>query len=73
MSPEGEQLPLPGEVREGGLEEVASEWRLAGVPNQVGEEKQGMVLLRMSHLATTMPHRLPAVNPNFHLPLGVCR
>lgn len=73
MSPEWEQLPLSGEVREGGLEEVVSEWGLAGVLNQVGEEEQGMVLLRMSHLATTIPHRLPVVNPNFHLPLCVCR
>lgn len=72
MSQEWEQLPLPGEVREGSLEEVTSEWGFAGVPDSVAEEEQGLGLLRMSYLAISIPHGLPIVNPNFHLSLCVC-
>lgn len=42
MSPEWEQLPLPGEVREGYL-----------------EEEQGVGLLKVSHLATSIPTGCP--------------
>lgn len=73
MSPEQEQLPLPGEVREVCLEEVTSEWDFAEVPDQVGEEEQSVGLLRVSHLATSIPHGLLVVSPNFCLPLRDCK
>lgn len=47
MSPEWEPLLLPGVVREGGLEEVTSEWGFAEIPDQVEEEEQGVALLRL--------------------------
>lgn len=72
-SPEQERPSLPGEIREGFLEEVTSKWGFPGVPDQVGEE-QGVGLLRLSRLSppgTSTPHLLPIVNPSFHLPLHV--
>lgn len=71
MSPKREYLLLPGEVKEGCLEEVTSEWGFAGVPNQVGEKEQGVGLLSVSYLATSIPHGLPVVNSNFYLSLCV--
>lgn len=39
----------------------------------MGEEEQGVGLLRVSYLATSIPHGLPVVNPNFCLPLRDCK
>lgn len=51
MTPEQERLPLPGDVREGCLEEVTSQWGFSGGPDQVGGEQQHVGLLRVSRLS----------------------
>lgn len=72
MSLEWECLPLAGEVKEDCLEEVTSEWGFAGIPNQVGEEEQGLGLLSVSSPAISILRGLPVVNSDFHLSLCVC-